>query len=151
MYKIMALDIGTKRIGIALSDFLLMLAQGHSYIPRQPEDNALKSIYEIAKTYDINYQETTKIGGLMTGSYLMNTWKKDVMVDFYLVKGIIENVLCYMGYNGRYSFVRSNCSDLHPGVQAHIVLDGKEIGIVGKAGIKVKSKPKMMQELQLIQ
>ncbi len=90
------------------------------------------SIYEIAKTYDINYQETTKIGGLMTGSYLMNTWKKDVMVDFYLVKGIIENVLCYMGYNGRYSFVRSNCSDLHPGVQAHIVLDGKEIGIVGK-------------------
>ena len=38
MYKVMALDIGTKRIGIALSDYLLMLANGHSYIQRQPED-----------------------------------------------------------------------------------------------------------------
>ena len=34
----MALDIGTKRIGIALSDYLLVIASGHSYIQRQPED-----------------------------------------------------------------------------------------------------------------
>lgn len=45
----MALDIGTKRIGIALSDFLLMLANGHSYIAREPEDKALETIYKIAK------------------------------------------------------------------------------------------------------
>ena len=45
----MALDIGTKRIGIALSDFLLMLANGHSYISRTPENEALKQIYKIAK------------------------------------------------------------------------------------------------------
>ena len=45
----MALDIGTKRIGIALSDYLLMLANGHSYIPREPEENALESIKKIAK------------------------------------------------------------------------------------------------------
>ena len=49
MYKVMALDVGTKRIGIALSDFLLMLANGHSYIPREPEDKALDTIYKIAK------------------------------------------------------------------------------------------------------
>lgn len=49
MYKVMALDIGTKRIGIALSDFLLITAQGHSYIPRQPENKALETIYKIAK------------------------------------------------------------------------------------------------------
>lgn len=49
MYKIMALDIGTKRIGIALSDFLLMLANGHSYIPRLPENEALAKIQQIAK------------------------------------------------------------------------------------------------------
>ena len=45
----MALDIGTKRIGIALSDFLLMLASGHSYISRIPENEALEQIYKIAK------------------------------------------------------------------------------------------------------
>jgi len=49
MYKIMALDIGTKRIGIALSDFLLMLANGYSYISRTPEKEALEKIYKIAK------------------------------------------------------------------------------------------------------
>ncbi len=48
MYKVMALDIGTKRIGIALSDYLLMLASGHSYIERMPEDKALEAIRKIA-------------------------------------------------------------------------------------------------------
>lgn len=53
MYKIMALDIGTKRIGIALSDYLLMLANGHSYIPREPETKALEAIYKIAKENNV--------------------------------------------------------------------------------------------------
>lgn len=38
MYKVMALDIGTKRIGVALSDYLLMLSNGHSCVDRTPED-----------------------------------------------------------------------------------------------------------------
>lgn len=53
MYKIMALDIGTKRIGIALSDYLLLLANGHSYIPREPEEKALETIYKIAKENNV--------------------------------------------------------------------------------------------------
>lgn len=59
MYKVMALDIGTKRIGIALSDFLLMLANGHSYIAREPEEEALKIIYKIAKE---NHVEKIVVG-----------------------------------------------------------------------------------------
>ena len=59
MYKVMALDIGTKRIGIALSDYLLMLANGHSYISRQPEEDALNAIYKIAKE---NHVEKIVIG-----------------------------------------------------------------------------------------
>ncbi|MCI1274060.1 MAG: Holliday junction resolvase RuvX [Clostridiaceae bacterium] len=53
MYKVMALDIGTKRIGIALSDYLLILANGHSYIPRMPEDRALEAIYKIVKENNV--------------------------------------------------------------------------------------------------
>ena len=59
MYKVMALDIGTKRIGIAISDFLLMLANGHSYIQRSPENEALEKIYKIAKE---NHVEKIVIG-----------------------------------------------------------------------------------------
>ena len=53
MYKVMALDIGTKRIGIALSDYLLMLANGHSYIQREPENKALETIQKIAKENNV--------------------------------------------------------------------------------------------------
>ena len=49
----MALDVGTKRIGIALSDYLLMLANVHSYIAREPEDKAIEAIYKIAKENNV--------------------------------------------------------------------------------------------------
>ena len=49
MYRVMALDIGTKRIGVALSDFLLMTANGNSCIERQPENKAIEQIKKIAQ------------------------------------------------------------------------------------------------------
>lgn len=49
----MALDIGTKRIGIALSDYLLMLANPHSCIAREPEKSALEQIQTIAKENNV--------------------------------------------------------------------------------------------------
>ena len=106
-------------------------------------------IYEIAKTYDKAYQETTKVAGLLTGSYLHNSWKKDFEIDFYVVKGIVENILNYMGYQNRYSFVRSTCNDLHPGVQANIVLDGKNIGILGKVHPNLTKKEIYVFEMNL--
>lgn len=45
----MALDIGTKRIGIALSDYLQVIATPHSTIPRVPEDKAVETIVKLAK------------------------------------------------------------------------------------------------------
>ena len=45
----MALDIGTKRIGIALSDYLQVIATPHSTIPRVPEDKAVETIAKLAK------------------------------------------------------------------------------------------------------
>lgn len=44
----MGLDVGTKRIGVALSDFLHMLASGHSCVERQPEKDAIEKIKKIA-------------------------------------------------------------------------------------------------------
>lgn len=48
MDKVMALDVGTKRIGVALSDFLHVTASGHSCVPRQPEKDAVEKIKQIA-------------------------------------------------------------------------------------------------------
>ncbi len=47
MHKVMGLDIGTKRIGIALSDFLLLTAQPLETISREPETKAVEKIADI--------------------------------------------------------------------------------------------------------
>ena len=59
MYKIMALDVGTKRIGVALSDFLHVIASPHSCVSRQPEDKAIEEIKKIAKE---NHVEKIVVG-----------------------------------------------------------------------------------------
>lgn len=53
MNKIMSLDVGTKRIGIALSDYLHVIATPHTTIPRTPEQDAIESILKIAKENNV--------------------------------------------------------------------------------------------------
>ena len=49
MHKIMALDVGTKRIGVALSDYLQVIANPCTCIHREPEQKAIEEITKIAK------------------------------------------------------------------------------------------------------
>ena len=89
-------------------------------------------IYEISKTYDKNYVEESKVAILMNGSYLSNGWGQSMNVDFYVIKGIIENLLDYMGFKNRYTFEVGDTKDLHPGMSATVLLDRKPIGIIGR-------------------
>lgn len=90
-------------------------------------------LYEIAKTYDVNYQEESKIAILMQGDYIQNSWlHNNVKCDFFLIKGIIENILDYLGFKNRYTFIKESIPDFHPGISAKILLDREEIGVVGK-------------------
>ena len=91
------------------------------------------NIYEIAKTYDASYNEESKVCMLMSGNYLTNQWHGvNVKVDFYLIKGIVQNVLDYLGFKNRYTFEKKELPDLHPGICAAIMLDRKMIGVIGK-------------------
>ena len=107
------------------------------------------NIYEIAKTYDKAYNEESKIAFLMKGNYITNSWKGSMKVDFYLMKGIVESILDYLGFKNRYSFVKSNVSDLHPGISADILLDRKRIGIMGRVHPKVCKDEVYVCELSL--
>lgn len=90
-------------------------------------------IYEIAKTYDINYQEDSKVAMLIKGNYYTNEWQHStIKCDFYCLKGIIENLLNYLGFKNRYSFVAETLPNIHPGISAKIYIDRDEIGIIGR-------------------
>ena len=90
-------------------------------------------IYEIAKTYDINYTEDVKVAMLIKGNYITNEWQHtSVKCDFYILKGIVENLLDYLGFKNRYTFTSSEINDLHPGIGAKILIDREEVGIIGR-------------------
>ena len=89
-------------------------------------------LYEISKTYDKNYKEESLVAGLLSGTYLTNGWSSPTKVDFYLVKGIIENIFDWVGLKNRYTFEKQEIPDLHPGMSARIILDRKPIGIIGR-------------------
>ncbi len=91
------------------------------------------NIYEIAKTYDKEYKEDHKIAMLMKGTYISNKVNNvNIKADFYLLKGIVENLLKYLGFKNRYSFEKVEVKELHPGVSAKILVDRNPIGIIGK-------------------
>ena len=106
-------------------------------------------IYEIAKTYDVNLEEDLKVSMLLEGNYLYNTWSKSSKVDFYLVKGIVEDLLNYLGFKNRYTFAEANISDMHPGICAKILLDREEIGVIGKINPKINKDDIYLCEISL--
>ena len=90
-------------------------------------------LYEISKTYDKNYNEDIKISILMKGNYIINKWQgSKVKTDFYVIKGIVENLLDYAGFKNRYEFEVDNIPNMHPGMSARILLDKEQLGIIGR-------------------
>ena len=90
-------------------------------------------LYEISKTYDVNFEEESKIAILMKGNYILNeATKVNVKCDFYLIKGIVENLLDYLGFAGRYHFVKAEVDSMHPKRSAKIYLDDTFLGVIGE-------------------
>lgn len=95
------------------------------------------SIFEIGKAFykmQDEYGENTKIAALMTGDYYLGIENKK-QVNFYVIKGIVEELLDYLGYAGRYSFVVNEekiPDELHPGQAAQISVNNDVIGIIGR-------------------
>ena len=122
----MSLDKGFVRVSIIPS-----LLKTYEYNKSRKIENI--NVYEIAKTYDKNFVEDHKVAMLINGNYMNNTVNNiNVKADFYLLKGIIENLLKYLGFKNRYTFEKVEIKELHPGVSAKILIDRKEVGVIGK-------------------
>ena len=116
-------------------------------IIKQVEDVYL---YEISKIYDSNYNEDLKLAILIKGNYMNTTWKNiDSKGDFYYLKGILENILDYLGFKNRYQVKPARVEDLHPGISAKIYLDREEIGIIGRVNPSINSDEIYVLELSV--
>lgn len=109
------------------------------------------SIYEIGKGFykkDGNYYEEEKLAILMTGVYQLGLKKETV--DFYVIKGVLEELLDSLGYHDRYSIViTSNIAELHPGQSARIILNNVEIGVIGKVHPSIVKENIFVLEINL--
>ncbi|MEG1048440.1 MAG: phenylalanine--tRNA ligase subunit beta [Bacilli bacterium] len=107
-------------------------------------------IYEIANTYKDENTETTKIAISMKGNFLINNWNNiNVKVDFYLIKGVVENILDYLGFKNRYSFQVSEIPNMHPGKSCVVLLDRKPVGFVGRVHPKTRKDEVYVAELDM--
>ncbi len=106
-------------------------------------------LYEIANTYDKDYKEDTKVSMLLKGNYISNNWQGSIKVDFYIVKGIIENLLDYLGFKNRYSYVVNELPEMHPGMSATILLDREPIGMFGRVHPSYKKDEIYVVELSM--
>lgn len=107
-------------------------------------------IYEIAKTYDKDYNEETKVGMLIKGNLLSSTWSNTyIKADFYTLKGIVENILDYLGFKNRYTITPVEVSDIHPGISASINLDREQIGFIGRVHPTIRKDDIYVCEISL--
>ena len=88
-------DRNTLRQSLAVSLYRI-------YEYNKARNNKDVSIFEMGKVFEKvgeEYKETMKLGALMTGEYYLGLNKKQV--NFYMIKGVAEEILDYLGYNGR--------------------------------------------------
>ena len=117
-------------------------------------DNKDVSIFEISKAFCIDkeekYKEEKMLAGLMSGKYYTGLNKKEV--DFYILKGVCEEILDYLGYNGRYSFVADKEKlpiEMHPGKSAVISVNNDIVGIVGRITPEICKEEVYVMEINL--
>lgn len=110
-------------------------------------------LFEIGKGFwkkEGVYGENQKICVLMTGKYY-NKIGFNKQVDFYDIKGVTEELLDFLGYGGRYSFIVPNeiPKELHPGQTASINVNNDIVGIVGKIHPEVENEDVYVMEINL--
>ncbi|WLD92319.1 phenylalanine--tRNA ligase subunit beta [Alkalihalobacillus sp. AL-G] len=104
---------------------------------RQMNDVA---VYEVGSTYlakDSGMNELPnehqKLAGAISGLWHAHPWQREKKaVDFYVVKGILDGLFQLLGVEDRVEYEQAKRNGFHPGRTAIIMLDGKQVGVVGQ-------------------
>ena len=123
------------------------------YEYNKARENKDVCLFEIGKGFwkkGEEYGENQKICVLMTGEYYTGIGHSK-NVDFFDIKGITEELLDYLGYGGRYSFVlpKNMPAEFHPGQTAEISVNNDIVGIVGRIHPSVEKEAVYVMEINL--
>ena len=134
-------------------------------------DNGQKNfrIYEVGKAYFVRSEadednsgvlEQRKISGAIFGSVNNELWNNKKPVDFYTLKGVLENLFAKLNLTKRIIYGEFDENDtrnygfMHPAQSAKISLLGKNftnIGYMGKIHPILKDKLKFKQDLYVFE
>ena len=94
------------------------------------------SIYELGKAYynlDGNHCEDTYLAIAMANSFSNTLWKgQNEKVDFFLLKGILDQVFTCLDKKAEYVPLDKECKELHPTRTALVYVDGNCVGFIGQ-------------------
>ncbi len=131
----LAMPMSEERSELRLS-LLPHLLESISYnIARKNENIAL---YEVGSIFIPNEKgqlptEIAHLAAVMTGLSLHHPWQGEKkVVDFFVLKGIVEGLADILGLKNRVTYVAAKRNDMHPGRTANILLDGNVIGYIGQ-------------------
>ncbi|MGM9834938.1 MAG: phenylalanine--tRNA ligase subunit beta [Bacilli bacterium] len=122
------------------------------YNYNKARNNSNISIFEVGKGFykeNEEYKEDLKLAVLMTGDYNLDI--PNDKVDFYYIKGIMEELLYFLGFEGRYSLLKNDYipQELHPGISAAINVNGNNVGIIGKLHPSISKEDVYVMEINL--
>ena len=111
-------------------------------------------IYELGRTYfklgkanhkNSGVSEKLYLGGLITGSVVSGGWHRKDAADFYVLKGILENLFAGLGLEQSVTFEPAEATTyLHPGKSAVVKIgeNRKELGLLGELHPEVQKSLK---------
>ncbi len=118
-------------------------------------------LYEIARVFFPRDEgelpeERLHAAGLIMGPYWSSIWnlpEESREPDFYVVKGIVEQLVGALGVDG-VTYHAAQHPSTHPGQCAAVMLDGEQIGLLGKLSADVQTeydldRPAYLFELDL--
>ena len=108
------------------------------------------NIYETSKVFFDDFKEENHLAVCLYGNYISNLWQGiSIKSDFYVLKGIICNLLDYLGLKNRYTFIESTEESLHPGISADIYLDRNKVGFFGRIHPKINKDDIYVLEISI--
>ena len=123
------------------------------YEYNKARENKDVCLFEIGKGFwnkNGEFGENKKICVLMTGKYY-NKIGYNEQINFYDIKGVTEELLDFLGYNGRYSFVipKQMPKEFHPGQTAEISVNNDIVGIIGRIHPEIEKENVFVMEINL--